>query len=112
MEWSCELPGQVASAAGLKQSHAVLKLDEALSDKEGANVLLQSYGGYVQHAVALPLQQVIQLLFQENLTQKCSYPTTHLRKGQRFFFLCAVSRADIFLLLFFFGKRLTLLTPT
>lgn len=102
-EWSCEwvtLPGQVASAASLKQGHTMLKFDEALSDKIGANVLLQSHGGYVQDTVPLPLQQVIQLLFQENLT----HIRQHLCVKNREFEFCSLAG--------FLEKSLTLLTPT
>lgn len=62
------LPAEVAFAASLKQGHTPLEFDKALTDETHAGVSLQRCGGEVQHTVALPLQQLVQLLFKKNLT--------------------------------------------
>lgn len=62
------LPGQVASATSFKHSQKALEFDEVLSDEARARVSLQRHGSEVQHTVTLALQQLIQLLFQKNLT--------------------------------------------
>lgn len=66
LRWT--LPRHVASAASFKQDHTPPELDKVLSDKTHAGVSLQRHGSDVQHTVTFPLQQLIQLLFQENLT--------------------------------------------
>lgn len=70
------LPGQVASATSFKHSQKALEFDEVLSDEARARVSLQRHGSEVQHTVTLALQQLIQFLFQKNLTH--THTKTHL----------------------------------
>lgn len=72
------LPGQVASATSFKHSQKALEFDEVLSDEARARVSLQRHGSEVQHTVTLALQQLIQLLFQKNLTHTHTQIKTHL----------------------------------
>ena len=62
------LPGQVPFAASFEQDHAAPEFRKILPYKICAGVSLQCHGSYVQHTVTFPLQQLIQLFFQENLT--------------------------------------------
>lgn len=62
------LPGRVASASGLQHHDAPPELDEVLAHEAGARVSLERHGGDVQQTVTLPLQQLVQLLLQEDLT--------------------------------------------
>lgn len=82
LRWT--LPGQVASAASFKQGHTPPELPKVLSDETHAGVSLQRHGSHVQHTVTLPFQQLVQLLFQENLTQ------THKSKLNGIYFLCKI----------------------
>lgn len=61
------VPRDVAFAAGFQRDDAPAELDKVLPDEKHAGVSLQRHGGDVQQAVALPLQQLVQLLFQEDL---------------------------------------------
>lgn len=61
------LPGQVASAAGFKAGYTSPEFEKVLSNKTHAGISLQRHGSYVQNTITLPFQQLIQLLFKENL---------------------------------------------
>lgn len=78
------LPGHVASAASFQQDHAAPEFVKVISDEEHASGSLQRNGSDVHQTVSFPLQQLIQLLFQEDLTHRdastvISYFHAHVR---------------------------------
>lgn len=62
------LPYNVAFAVSFQGDDPPAELDKVLPDEKHAAVSLQRHGGDVQQAVALPLQQLVEFLFQEDLT--------------------------------------------
>lgn len=61
------VPHDVAFAASFQGNDPPAELDKILPDEKHAGVSLQRHGGDVQQAVALPLQQLVEVLFQEDL---------------------------------------------
>lgn len=63
-----DAPHDEALAVSFQGDDPPAELDKVLPDEKHAGVSLQRHGGDVQQAVALPLQQLVELLFQEDLT--------------------------------------------
>lgn len=92
------VPHNVAFAASFEGDDPSAELDKVLPDEKHAGVSLQRHGGNVQQAVALSLQQLVEFLFQEDLT------------GDFVFLL--ISHIEAMLFCFSAQTGLTLLTPS